>query len=331
MNLYQLAWACIILYCIIMYVVLDGFTLGTGMMLPFLKEHDGDIAMSVILPTWDGNQTWLVLGLASLYGAFPLAFSLLMPALYLPLLFMGIALLFRGVAFEFRLKSTQSKYCWSLCFGLAAFICAFIQGIILGTFINGFIFDAASKSLLDVNYFTPFSFFTAFSLMIGYALLGSTRLILKVVGDLRNLMYKISPLLAMLLSVCLLVVSIWTPFINPLIEKRWFDLSLWPYLVPMPAIMTLALLVLMISLIKRNDQFPYWSAVIMFLCPYAGFAASVYPYIVPYHLFYWQAASGVSSLEFTFIGACIMLPVLTGYTYYSYHIFRGKVTDVIHY
>ncbi len=331
MNIYQLSWVGIIVYCMIMYVVLDGFTLGTGMLLPFLKEADGDIAMSTILPTWDGNQTWLVLSLASLYGAFPLAFSLLMPALYLLLLTMGVALLFRGVAFEFRLKSSSAKYRWSVLFGLAALVCAFIQGVILGIFIHGFTLNASGDHLICVHYLTSFSVFTAVSLVIGYLLLGSTRLILKTEGHLRAVMYRIAPLLTVLLSVCLFIVSVWTPFINPFIANRWFNLYLWPYLVMMPTIMSLALFILIISLVKKVDQISYWAAVVMFLCPYAGFCVSVYPYVVPYHLFFWQAASGVKSLKFMFFGACVMLPVLTAYTYYSYHVFRGKVIDVLHY
>lgn len=331
MNPYQLSWAGIILYCILMYIILDGFTLGTGMLLPLLSKDDSDIAMSVVLPTWDGNQTWLVLGLASLYGAFPLAFALLMPALYLPLLIMGIFLLFRGVSFEFRMKSPKHKSMWDVLFAISSYACTIIQGLVLGVFIKGFDINSTKTQLMGVHYFSYFSVFTAVSLVLGYMLLGSTRLILKIEGDMRKLMYRLAPVLGVAVALCLLIVSIWTPFINPLIEKRWFDLSAWPYLVPMPAIMVGAFLLLQMALMKKMDHFPYWAAVIMFLCPYAGFAASVYPYIIPYHLLYWQAASGVSSLRFTLIGACVMLPILTSYTYYSYTVFKGKVKDVIQY
>lgn len=256
MNHYQLAWAGLIFYSMIMYVVLDGFTLGIGIILPFLNEHDADIAMSVILPTWDGNQTWLVMGLACLYGAFPLAFSLLMPALYLPIFVMGIALLFRGVVFEFRLKSTSGKYRWSVLFGLSSLICTFIQGLILGTFIHGFKVNSINSTLVDVHYFTHFSLFIAISLIVGYLLLGTTRMILKTSGALCAKMYRAVPVFALLLAICLLVVSIWTPFISPYIESRWFNLALWPYLVVMPAIMMIAFLVLIVALIKKVDSVP---------------------------------------------------------------------------
>ena len=331
MNYYQLIWAAIILYCIVMYVVLDGFTLGTGMLTTLLSESENDIAMSVILPTWDGNQTWLVLGFACLYGAFPLAFSILMPALYLPLLIMGTALLLRGVAFEFRLKSKEHRKRWSIVFALAALIVTFIQGMILGKFVQGFSLDTVHNIIVNQHLLTPFSFFTGTALVIGYMLLGSTRLILKTEGELRTKMYKVAGILATALSACIFVVSVWTPFVHPDIAKIWLNLSLWPYLVTMPATTGAAFLLLAFGIFKKIDRIPYWSAVVMFLCPYVGFCVSAFPYIIPYKLAYWQAAAPDNALKFTLVGACIMLPVLTAYTFYSYHVFRGKVNEVLGY
>lgn len=331
MNFFELAWGAIILYCIVMYVILDGFTLGTAIMLPFMSDEEGDIAMSVILPTWDGNQTWLVLGFACLYGAFPLAFALLMPALYLPLLLMGIGLLFRGVAFEFRLKSKEYRRRWTWVFFFASLFIAGIQGAILGDFVTGFQLDKVHNVLVNRDFINPFSIFTILCLIIGYSLLGSTRLILKTTGRIRSHMYRVASVLAVLLAACVLIVSIWTPFINPLIEAKWLNLKLWPFLVILPAITGFAFVVLGYTLMKEIDVGPYWAAVLLFLCPYAGLVISVFPYIVPYKMVFWEAASGLSTLKFTFIGACIMLPVLTGYTYYSYRVFRGKVTDVLKY
>lgn len=331
MNGYEVAWAAIILYCIVMYVILDGFTLGTGFMLPFLDDDEADIAMSVILPTWDGNQTWLVLGLACLYGAFPLAFSILMPALYLPLLLMGIGLLFRGVAFEFRLKSKGHKYAWSVVFCIASLSVAFIQGAIAGNFVLGFDAKVVNGILTVHHFMSGFSIFTAISLMVGYMLLGTSRLILKTQGKTRDTMYRVIPIFTALFGLCIFIVSVWTPFVNPLVAEKWLNLHLWPYLVSMPAITGAAFLILAYAILKKLDHLPYWAAVIMFLCPYAGIATSVYPYIVPYQLPYWQAASAISSLRFTLIGACILLPILSAYTYYSYHVFKGKITDVLSY
>ena len=331
MHFFEYAWAGIILYCIVMYVILDGFTLGTAFMLPFLSDEEGDIAMSVILPTWDGNQTWLILGFACLYGAFPLAFALLMPALYLPLLLMGAGLLLRGVAFEFRLKSKEHRRRWTWVFCLSSFFITAIQGIILGNFVTGFKVDIIHNILVTSDIVTPFSIFTMISLIVGYSLLGSTRLILKTEGVIRDHMYRIAIVMAVILAVCIFIVSIWTPFINPLIEKKWLNLQLWPYLVILPAITGLAFLILGYTLMKKNDYGPYWAAVALFLCPYAGLVISVFPYIVPYKLIFWETASGISTLKFTFIGACVLLPILTGYTYYTYSVFKGKVTDVLDY
>lgn len=331
MNFFELAWGAIILYCIVMYVILDGFTLGTAFVLPFLSDEEGDIAMSVILPTWDGNQTWLVLGFACLYGAFPFAFALLMPALYLPLLLMGIGLLFRGVAFEFRLKSKEHRRRWSWVFALSSLFIAGIQGAILGDFVTGFKIDTVHHILINRDFINPFSIFTIISLIVGYSLLGSTRLILKTTGRIREQMYRLAAVMTVLLAICVFIVSIWTPFISPLIEAKWLNLSYWPYLVILPATTGAAFLVLGYTLMKQIDKGPYWAAVLLFLCPYGGLAVSVFPYIVPYKMVFWEAASGLSTLRFTFIGACIMLPVLTIYTYYSYRVFRGKVTDALHY
>lgn len=160
----MLIWGLVIGFCIIMYIILDGFTLGTGILLPLLKPAQRDIAVSVILPTWDGNQTWLVLGLAALYGAFPIAFSLLLPAMYLPLLLLAIGLLFRGIAFEFRLKS-HSPY-WDWIFAGASLFIALLQGLVLGNFVQGFDYDRVNDVLHLKHFFSPFTIFTAI-VMVG--------------------------------------------------------------------------------------------------------------------------------------------------------------------
>lgn len=180
-----LIWAAIIGFCIIMYVILDGFTLGTGMMMAFCHKTEKDIAMSVILPTWYGNQTWLVLGMASLYGAFPEAFSVLLPILYIPLLLMVISLLLRGVIFEFRLKSHQGRKFWDSLFIVSCLVVTLIQGTILGNFIQGF-----GRS--DYAWLNSFSLLCGVFLVCGYALLGATRLILKTSGTVQQKMRRIA-------------------------------------------------------------------------------------------------------------------------------------------
>lgn len=318
-----LAWAAIISFCIVMYVILDGFTLGTGMLLAKLNEHEKDLAMSMILPTWDGNQTWLVLGGASLYGAFPLAFSALLPAFYLPLMFMVIALLFRGVAFEFRLKSEKNKKHWDTIFCFASAVSAFIQGTIVANLVQGF-----NNSHFYLN---PFAILTGIGLMSAYLLLGSTRLILKTRDQLQEKMYHYARKLLIVASVILIIVCIWTPFIPPKSHSLWLSARHWLDFGFLP-IITLSLgLNIWFALSKKSDYWPYWLSVLFILCPLLGFALNLYPYVVPYKITIWQAASQPSTLAFILVGAVIMLPVLLFYTAYAYHIFRGKVTDVLHY
>lgn len=324
-----LIWLGIIGFCIIMYIILDGFTLGTGMLLPFLTDHERDIATSVILPTWDGNQTWLVLGLASLYGAFPLAFSILLPIFYLPLLLLVIALLFRGVAFEFRLKSVLHKKRWDTLFIIASFAATLTQGYVLGNFVEGF---AVNQGVYSLEFsFSGFTIMTAISLVVGYSLLGACRLLLKTEGAIQLKMYRVAKILVWMLMAAIIIVSIWTPFVYPLVYSRWFNPNYMPYLAILPLITGICFFVLLRALKKRYELLPYWMAVMLFLCPYIGFVISIFPYLVPYKINVWQAASDTTSLTFLLWGAVIMLPVLLIYTGYAYYIFRGKVSEAIHY
>lgn len=324
MDLLPLAWAFVIAFCIVMYVILDGFTLGAGMLILFLEPEERDGAMSVLLPTWDGNQTWLVLGGASLYGAFPLAFSILLPKFYLPIFLMVIALLFRGVVFEFRLKADiPHRKIWDGIFALASLIVTLIQGVVLGNFISGI--------KTDVGAIIPFTVFTGLGLIFGYCLLGSTRLILKTSGSLQNKMRYLAYWSLAGVIIGMGIASLWTPQLNPLIYQRWFGENHWIYLMILPYISALAVAILLWGLYKKEEKLPFWCAVVLFLCAYIGFIISIFPYVVPFQQTIWQAAAPDSSLRFLLFGVIIMLPVLLLYTGYSYHIFRGKVKNVFHY
>lgn len=324
MNLLPLAWAFVIAFCIVMYVILDGFTLGTGMLIPFLNTEERNMAMSVLLPTWDGNQTWLVLGGASLYGAFPLAFSILLPKFYLPIFLMVIALLFRGVVFEFRLKAAPAgRKLWDAIFAGASLVVTVIQGVVLGNFISGIKANTAIVA--------PFTIFTAIGLIFGYCLLGSTRLILKTTGSLTVKANKLAIMTVIGVVIGIGIASIWTPLLNPLIFKRWFGEGNWIYLMILPYISVIAFAALLWGLYKRDEVMPFWCAVVLFLCAYIGFTISIFPYIVPFEISVWQAAAPDSSLRFLLFGVIIMLPILLIYTGYSYHIFKGKVKNVFDY
>ncbi len=324
MDLLPLAWAFVIAFCIVMYVILDGFTLGIGMLLPFLNQEEKENAMSVLLPTWDGNQTWLVLGGASLYGAFPLAFSILLPKFYLLILLMVIALLFRGVVFEFRLKAlSRGRQIWDFIFAGSSLIVTMVQGIILGNFITGF--------KADSSIVVPFTLFTAVGLIFGYCLLGSTRLVLKTSESLQNKMYKFSFVILFAVMIAFAIASLWTPLLSPRISTRWFNEEHWIYLMILPYISAITFGILIWSLYTRQEIFPFWCTVVLFLCAYIGFIISLYPYILPFQITIWDAAAPTSSLKFLLFGVIIMLPILLVYTGYSYHIFKGKVKNVSHY
>ncbi|MDF2530144.1 MAG: cydB [Gammaproteobacteria bacterium] len=326
MDYLIISWVAIIAFIFIMYVILDGFTLGTGIVFPFVPDKDKDLVMAMILPTWDGNQTWLVFGGASLYGVFPLAFATILPILYLPILVMVIALLFRGVSFEFRVKSQKGRRHWDQLFVLGSVAAAFIQGVMLGSFIQGFKLGPNE----GLQWLTPFTLATGMSLVLGYALLGSTRLIFKTTDELKAKMVKVAKFAAIGVGLCIIMVTVWTPQVNSLVAARWLGPEgLWLGFLPMMSV--LAFIILWASLRKAHDWLPYWSSVAVFLTGYLGLALSLWPYIVPNEISITQAAAPDSSLLFILVGATIMIPVLLLYTGYAYQIFKGKVTDAIHY
>ncbi|MEM9242900.1 MAG: cytochrome d ubiquinol oxidase subunit II [Pseudomonadota bacterium] len=321
--LLPMIWAGIIAFCFMMYIILDGFTLGTGIIFPFMNRHERDIAMSVILPTWDGNQTWLVLAMASLYGAFPLAFAMALPKFYLPLIILVILLLFRGVVFEFRLKSSQGIKIWDMIFCIASSLIAFLQGMLIGSLLLGF------KSHHD--FFNGFAMFTGLTFVCAYMMLGVTRLILKTVNPIQQKMYRLAARITAVFLVCFLILCLWIPFVHPELKQTWLMPTNWKHLFYLPLAAVMLTIALCFSLYRRHELAPYWFAVALVLCMYCGFGAGIFPYAIPYQLTIWQAASPNSTLLFISVGAVIMLPVLLIYTGYSYRIFSGKVKDVLHY
>lgn len=333
MDYLVVGWLGIIAFCVLMYVVLDGFTLGTGIILPFIRSpQERNLLYSAILPTWDGNQTWLVLAGASLYGAFPLAFSILLPALYFPIFIMIGALLLRGVVFEFRLKAKGAAIAqWDRLFILGSIVVTFMQGMIVGTLVIGFTSSIEPQVIPHSNWFTPFSVFTGVSLIFGYALLGATRMIIKTENALQHQLYLIARCALFFVWVTLIIISLWTPFVDQYTRIKWFHSGNLALLALLPVITTLAFIYCLFGLISKKELLPYWSAIVVFCCTYLGFGYSIWPYMVPHTVTIWQAAANQSSLSFVMVGACIMLPVLLIYTGYAYYIFRGKVNDVIQY
>jgi cytochrome d ubiquinol oxidase subunit II len=328
-----LAVACIFVigFCILMYVLLDGFDLGIGILFPFFPGRlERDLMVSTVLPVWDGNQTWLVLGGAFLYGAFPLAFSLLLPALYMPIFVMVMSLLFRGITFEFRLKAKKSLPWWDALFWISSTVVCFCQGLLLGTFVKGFTLGSEPNTL-NYELFTPFNITCGVALLFGYALLGATWIIGKTTGELQARMFKVAKICLLAVTVFLMIISLWTPFIDDSIKAIWFNPHYIYKLALLPLVTGLLILYFARALYKQYEYILFWLTIGIFFCAYLGFGISTFPYLIPHVLTIWQVVAPESTVLFMLFGALLLLPILVGYTSYSYHVFRGKITEIIGY
>jgi cytochrome d ubiquinol oxidase subunit II len=319
-------WAGLIALAVLMYVVMDGFDLGIGILFPFLKrDEDRDVMMNSIAPVWDGNETWLVLGGGGLLAVFPLAYSLLMTAFYAPLIVMLLALVFRGVAFEFRFRDPRHRFFWDHAFAAGSIAATFCQGMVLGTFIQGIEIEGRSYAGGWFGWLTPFSLFTGIALLVGYALLGATWLVMKTEGELQARVVSIAKWLTLGTITAIVAVSIWTPLLNLSYAMRWFAMPNMLYLSPVPLLVALTAWALWRSLGRGQDVQPFLCALALFVLSFAGLAISLYPYLVPPQITIYEAAAPRESLTFLLAGAVVLLPIILAYTAYSYWIFRGKV------
>jgi len=322
-----LIWAVIIAFAVFMYVFMDGFDLGIGILFPFAPGDDARTRMmNTVAPVWDANETWLVLGGGGLFAAFPLAYAIIMPAVYIPITVMLIALIFRGVAFEFRPKAGASRKWWDRSFHLGSVIAAVSQGFVLGTFVQGFEVSGGFYGGGPFDWLTPFSALTACALVFGYALLGATWTILKTTDALRDWAYTL--VRRLLLAVILFVgaVSMWTPFLAPAIADRWFS---WPnilYLSPVPLITGLLFVIMLWAVATRRDGVPFVCALGLFALCYLGLGISLWPAVVPPDITIWDAAAAPASQAFMLAGTAVVVPLILIYTAYSYWVFRGKVS-----
>lgn len=330
MEMLATVWYLIIGFIILMYVLLDGFDLGVGILFPLFKGADQNLMMSSILPVWDGNQTWLVLGVACLYGAFPQAFSLFLPAFYLPLMSMIIALLLRGITFEFRIKEKKYRWIWSYIFFLSSITVAFLQGLVLGSFVKGFELNIPAQRL-EFSIFTPFNITCGVALIFGYALLGSTWIISKTTGAIQTKMFSIAFYCLWITTFFMCVVSIWSPFVDPSVWQRWFSPENFNKVAILPCITAVIVACFAYCVYKRYEYILYWLAVIIFMCSYIGVGISTWPYLIPHHITYLEAAGPLNSQLFMLVGTLLLLPILIAYTSYAYYIFRNKVSDIIDY
>lgn len=320
-----LIFAGLLAFIVIMYVILDGFDLGIGILFPFtVSENERDKMMNSIAPVWDGNETWLVFGGAMLYGAFPVVYGELLPILYMPVMLMLIGLIFRGVSFEFRFKADASKPFWNWSFAISSIAASFFQGVILGCFVEGFSVNEVALTVKATSWLTPFSLLTGIALVCGYALLGATWMIIKSEGRLQKKMQHYAKGLLILVSLFLVFVSIWTPLHSTEVFNRWYNFPNIFLLAPLPLLTAVMIFLAWQSLTRGDELKPFIFCIIIFLCSYCGIAISVYPYLIPHQITLWQAAAPNSTLIFILIGVLIMLPVLLAYTLYAYHVFRGK-------
>jgi cytochrome d ubiquinol oxidase subunit II len=325
-------WTFILGLGVFFYVLLDGFDLGVGMLYGLAPDLNArNLVMNSIAPVWDGNETWLVLGGIALLAAFPLAFAIILPAVYFPILIMLLALVFRGVAFEFRYRDSEHRTFWDHAFAYGSAAATFAQGIVLGAFIQGFQTDGRHFTGSSFDCFTLFSLFTGLALMAGYSLLGAGWLIFKTEGALQDWARRLGRYAFLGVLIAIAVVSLWTPFIAHDIARRWFS---WPnltWLWLVPLVTALAAWWEWRALNARTDLQPFFGAVVLFLLSYLGIAISLWPMIVPHTYTLWQAASSPSTQAFLLIGTLFLLPVILVYTGWSYWVFRGKVRGDIGY
>ena len=327
-----LIWFGILAFSVVMYVLMDGFVLGIGLLFAAAPgETERDIMMQSVAPIWDGNETWLVLGGTSLFAAFPVAYAAMLSALYLPLLVMLAALVFRGVTFEFRFKATKKRYLWNVAFNLGSAIATLAQGIALGAFVQGFPVVDRQYAGGPLDWLTPFSMMTGLALMTGYMLLGSTWLIIKTRDRLQDWAYRVTVPLLFTVVGFIIMVSVWVPFLDTSIARRWFT---WPniaYLSPVPLLVAACTFGLYWAVQKRRERLPFIFTIMLFLLNYAGLAISIWPNIVPPNTSIWEAASPPASQLFLLAGTVLLIPVILTYTAYSYWIFRGKITREVGY
>jgi len=325
-------WTLILGAGIFFYVLLDGFDLGVGMLYGFMPNTKSrNIVMNAIAPIWDGNETWLVLGGLALLAAFPLAFAIIIPALYFPILVMLLALVFRGVAFEFRFRDAEHKTFWDRGFSYGSTIATLAQGIMLGAFIQGFKVESRVFAGSVFDFLTPFSILTGIALVFGYGLLGAGWLVLKTEGEIQDRARRYGRVCLGGVLIAILLVSIWTPLMSDAISKRWFS---WPNILvlsPVPVATVPVPGLTWRTLNGASQSGTFIGAIGLFALSYSGIAISLWPMIVPHHYTLDQAASSPSTQAFLLVGTLFLLPIILVYSGWSYWVFRGKVRPDVGY
>lgn len=319
-------WAGILALGVLMYVLLDGFDLGVGMLLLLRRDEvDRDLMIGSVAPVWDFNETWLVLGGTALLAAFPVAFAIIVPAVYFPVGAMLLGLLFRGVAFEFRDIPGSHKHAWNGAFAYGSLVATFAQGIVAGMFVHGFPVINGEYAGTSWDWVAPFPLVIGVGLIAGYVLLGATWLVLKTDGELQDWARRVASRAVIAVFAFIVVVSIWTPLTAARIAARWFS---WPNLLffsPVPLLTVVLAVLLVWALRARRDALPFLCSIGLFFLSFSGLVISLWPYVVPPSITWHDAAAAPMSHEFLMIGTAFLLPVLMLYVCWSYWVFRGKV------
>jgi cytochrome d ubiquinol oxidase subunit II len=319
-------WAALIAFIVLTYVVLDGFDLGVGILFPlFPTRHDRDVMTNSVAPVWDGNETWLVLGGGGLLAVFPLAYAIIFPALYMPIMLMLLGLVFRGVAFEFRWRTGRWIHLWDWGFSAGSIVAGFTQGIALGALVQGIKVEGRAYGGGWWDWLTPFSLLTGAAVVIGYALLGACWLNLKTSGELQAHARKIAMVTGIATVALIGVVSIWTATLSPIYFERWFGFPTAFFSSIVPLLLALCVFGLWHGLTTDKHLQPFLAALGMFVLSFAGIGVSFYPYIIPGAVTFEAAAAPDSSLMFLLVGASMLVPIILIYTSYTYWVFRGKI------
>jgi cytochrome d ubiquinol oxidase subunit II len=323
-----LIWYVLIGTAIFLYVLLDGFDLGVGILFPFAPTEDcRNRMMNSIAPFWDGNETWLVLGGGGLFAAFPLAYAILMPAFYIPIIIMLLGLIFRGVAFEFRFKAEgKSRRIWDYAFHFGSLVATFMQGMVLGTFVNGIAVDGRSFSGGPFDWLNAFSVMTGVALVTGYALLGATWVIMKADGETQEWARGCAKYVMLYVAVFMGLVSLTMPLMNSDIRELWFSLPNFYFLQPMPILSVVFFILLWRDLRSEREFRPFFLTLGIFLMNYIGIGVSTWPWLVPFKLTLWDVAAAPESQSLLLVGTIFLLPCVLAYTGYCFYVFRGKAS-----
>jgi cytochrome bd ubiquinol oxidase subunit II len=318
-------WAGLVAVAMILYVILDGITLGVGLLFPTARgERQRDILMDSIAPVWDANQTWLVFGGGAIFAAFPIVYGVLSSALYITLMTFIFGLIFRGVAFEFRANAPR-KDAWNKAFFCGSLVAVVSQGLTLGGVLSGISVTSGRFSGGSLDWLNPFSIMVGIALIPGYVMLGASYLIIKTTGVVQERAYTQGTLSCLAVLGFMAIVTIWSPIHYPAVLTHWLSRPRIYFVWIFPVFGLLASYFLLRAVRGRREPVPLTCAVVLFLAGYLGLITSIYPYVIPPAITFYNAAAQPETLTFSLWGAVIVLPFVLAYTIYNYFVFRGKV------